>query len=143
MEKMKNFAGEYRTLIANILNEVATILNNQNVDEFTLFEGHPYDEPNREKNIPQFSSYWVCDEMYYRTIQKLVKCNGMWGFVLYDEYEQTALFPQELLTNDMDFKCANDLYEIVFNHFHPKRVRTHEPKVSNLLGDLAKELEEK
>lgn len=143
MEKMKNFAGEYRTLIANILNEVATILNNQNVDEFTLFEGHPYDEPNREKNIPQFSSYWVCDEMYYRTIQKVVKCNGMWGFVLYDEYEQTALFPQELLPNDMDFKCANDLYEIVYKHFHPKMVRTHEPKVSNLLGDLAKELEEK
>lgn len=143
MEKMKNFAGEYRTLIANILNEVATILNNQNVDEFTLFEGHPYDEPNREKKIPQFSSYWVCDEMYYNTIQKLVKCNGMWGFVLYDEYEQTTLFPRELLPNDMDFKCANDLYEIVYKHFHPKRVRTHEPKVSNLLGDLVKELEEK
>lgn len=143
MEKMKDFAGEYRTLIANILNEVATILNSQNVDEFTIFEGHPYDEQNRGLKTPQFSSYWVCDEMYYRTIQKLVKCNGMWGFVLYDEYEQTALFPQELLPNDMDFKCANDLYEIVFNHFHPKRVSKGTPKVSDLLGDLAKELEKK
>lgn len=136
MEKMKKFTNEYRTLIANIINEVITLLESKELTEFTLFEGCPYDEQNKDNKYPVHSTFWVGEDQEHNIIQKVIKCNGMWGIVLYDTYEYGTHFPQELTARDMEFDCANTLYEFVYNSLIRKK------KQSGTLAEVAEKLKQ-
>ena len=114
LKRMKNFAAEYKRLVEKVINEVISILEDNKLTGITLFSGHPYDAINKGKKLPLFETYWVCDEQEYKYIQKLVKCDDKWGFVLYDTNEAQTEFPRELNARDIDFECANNIYTIVY-----------------------------
>lgn len=118
---MKNFKVDYFNLVSNIVSEIISELETAGLTELTIFEGEPYDEENRSKDLPCFGKYWVCDELEYQYIQKVIKCNGVWGIVVYDSYEREIHFPQELTARTLDFDCANILYECVYGHLHQRR----------------------
>lgn len=122
---MKNFKAEYRTLIANVINEVISLLDNANLSELTLFEGHPWDEVNESRQKAIYRTYLVYDDQFAEYIQKLVKCNGIWGYVLVSDEigNDKPQFPKELCARDMNFECVNDLYEIVYRMLHPKKTK--------------------
>lgn len=126
----KNFKQEYETLVANIINEVITLLNENNLDEITLFEGHPYEV---DGITPLFASFWVCDEQEHMFIQKLIKCNGIWGYVLYNTDSYATEFPKEFNTNGMSFECANDVYDAVYGLLKKRKKRCNEANA--ILGD--------
>lgn len=122
---MKNFKAEYSTLINSIIDEIISMLDNANLSELVLFEGHPWDDNNKGRQMAIFYEYQVYDEHCEEYIQKLVKCNGAWGFVVVSTEigNHTPQFPKELCARDMDFKCANTLYEIVFRLVSCKKAK--------------------
>ena len=126
----KNFRQEYETLVANIINEVIALLNENNLNEITLFEGHPYDVDGIK---PLFNTFWVCDEQEHLFIQKLIKCNGIWGYVLYNTYDDVTEFPKEFNTRDMTFDCVNDVYNAVYDLL--KKRKKNNAKANYILGD--------
>ena len=126
----KNFKQEYDKLVANIINEVITLLNENNLDEITLFEGHPYEV---DGITPLFNTFWVCDEQEHMFIQKLIKCNGIWGYVLYNTDSYATEFPKEFNTNGMSFECANDVYDAVYGLLKKRKKRCNEANA--ILGD--------
>ena len=126
----KNFKQEYDTLVANIINEVISLLNEKNLDEITLFEGHPYEV---DCITPLFATFWVCDEQAHKYIQKLVKCNGIWGYVLYNTDSCATEFPKEFNTNGMSFECANAVYNAVYGLLNKRKKSTNVD--STILGD--------
>ena len=127
----KNFRQEYETLITNIINEVITLLNETDLNEITLFEGHPYDVKGIIK--PLFNTFWVCDEQEHLFIQKLIKCNGIWGYVLYNTYDDVTEFPKEFNTRDMTFDCANAVYDAVYDLL--KKRKKKYTNANAILGD--------
>lgn len=126
----KNFRQEYKTLVTNIINEVITLLNDNNLDEITLFEGHPYEV---DSITPLFATFWVCDEQAHMFIQKLVKCNGIWGYVLYNTDNDATEFPKELNARDMTFECADALYDAVYDLL--KKRKKNYTNANAILGD--------
>lgn len=131
---MKNFKAEYSNLISSIITEVISLLDNANLSELTLFEGHPYDDNNKGRKMAIFHEYQVYDEHCEEYIQKLVKCEEKWGFVVISSEigNHKPQFPKELCARDMDFQCANDLYEIVYRLINCKKV-----KGQNTLAEIA------
>lgn len=121
---MKNFKADYFNLVSTIVNEIIAELETAELTELTIFEGNPYDADIKLTNLPCFGKYWVCDELEYQYIQKVIKCNGMWGIVVYDSYERETHFPQELTARSLDFDCANNLYECVYGHLHRRQGKT-------------------
>ena len=126
----KNFKQEYDKLVASIINEVITLLNENNLDEITLFEGHPYEV---DCITPLFATFWVCDEQAHKFIQKLVKCNGIWGYVLYDTDRDATEFPKELNARGMTFECADAVYDAVYGLLKKRKKNTNVD--STILGD--------
>jgi L-rhamnose mutarotase len=122
---MKNFKAEYSNLINSIIDEVISMLDNANLSELTLFEGHPWDDNNKGRKMAIFHEYQVYDEHCEEYIYKLVKCGGAWGFVVISTEigNHKPQFPKELCARDMDFKCANTLYEIVFWLLNRKKTK--------------------
>lgn len=126
----KNFKQEYDKLVASIINEVITLLNENNLDEITIFDGHPYEV---DGITPLFNTFWVCDEQEHMFVQKLVKCNGMWGYVLYNTYDDATEFPKELNARDMTFDCADAVYDAVYGLLNKRKKSTNVN--STILGD--------
>ena len=126
----KNFKQEYDKLVENIINEVITLLNENNLDEITLFEGHPYEV---EDITPLFATFWVCDEQAHMFIQKLIKCNGIWGYVLYNTDRDRTEFPKEFNARDMTFDCADAVYDAVYGLLKKRKKRCNEANA--ILGD--------
>lgn len=122
---MRNFVNEYRTLITNVINEVISLLDNANLSELTLFEGHPWDKVNESRKMAIYRTYHIYDDQFAEYIQKLVKCNGIWGYILVSDEicNDKPQFPKELCARDIDFECANDLYEIVYRMLHSKKTK--------------------
>lgn len=141
MKSMKNFKAEYNTLVTNIINEIVALLNDSGLNELTIFEGHPYDDNNyNDTDIPLYYSYHVYEDAYHQLIKKVVKCDGKWGFVLFDDYEDITLFPKELTANDMKFECADCLYRKVYKLLKPKKARTPNTEDNQALAKLKAEL---
>lgn len=126
----KNFRQEYETLVAKIINEVITLLNENNLNEITLFEGHPYEA---DSITPLFNTFWVCNEQEHMFIQKLIKCNGIWGYVLYNTDSYATEFPKEFNTRGMSFECANDVYDAVYDLL--KKRKKNNTNANTILGD--------
>lgn len=118
---MKNFKADYFNLILGIFNEIISELETAGLTELTIFEGEPHDEDNKSKDLPCFGQYLMYDELEYHYIQKVIKCNGKWGIVVYDTYERETLFPQELTPMKLSFDCANNLYKCVYGHLHRRK----------------------
>lgn len=118
---MKNFKEAYFNLILSIFNEIISELETAGLTELTIFEGEPHDEDNKSKDLPCFAKYIMYDEFEYHYIQKVIKCNGKWGIVVYDTYERETHFPQELTPMRLDFDCANNLYKCVYGHIHRRK----------------------
>lgn len=121
---MKNFKADYFNLVSTIVNEIISELESAELTELTIFEGNPYNADIKLTKLPCFAKYGVCDELEYQYIQKVIKCNGMWGIVVYDTYERGIQFPQELTARCLDFDCANNLYECVYGHLHQRQEKT-------------------
>lgn len=136
---MKNFKAEYNALVANIINEIITLLETEGLTELTIFEGTPC-----KNDCPVFMSYNICDDEYNRFIKKVIKYDDKWGIVLFDEYDEITLFPRELTAEDMNFECANCLYIKVYKLLKPKKVRTLNTEdveaLAKLKADLLQEL---
>ena len=132
---MKNFKAEYNALVANIINEIVTLLNDNGVTELSIFEGTPC-----KNDCPIFMSYNICDEEYNRFVKKVIKCDNKWGIVLFDEYDEINLFPRELTAEDMNFECANCLYIKVYKLLKPKKVRPLNTKDVEALAKLKSDL---
>lgn len=135
---MKNFKADYFNLVSTIVNEIISELETAELTELTIFEGEPYDANNRTKTLPCFAEYWVCDELEYQYIQKVIKCNGMWGIVVFDTYKRETHFPQELTARTLDFDCANNLYKCVYGHLHRRKEKS--PGDIQALEELKKTL---
>lgn len=142
--EMKNFKAEYTKLVENVINEIITLLNNSGLNEVTIFDGHPYDDNNyRNNDIPLYYSYHIYDDEYRQLIQKVVKVENKWGFILFDEHENTKLFPKELTHRDMKFECADSLYRILYKQLKPKKVRTPNVEDCEELAKLKAKLSHK
>lgn len=140
---MKNFKAEYNALVASIINEIVTLLNDNGVTELTIFEGHPYDDNNyKDTDIPLYYSYHIYDDEYHQLIQKIIKVENKWGFVLFDENENTTFFPKELTHQDMKFECAETLYRRVYKLLKPKKVHTSNTEDCEALAKLKAKLEQ-
>lgn len=120
---MKNFKADYFDLVSTIVKEIISELETAGLTELTIFEGEPYDANIEIDKLPCFGKYWVYDELEYRYIQKVIKCNGVWGIVVYNSYEREIDFPLELTAKTLDFDCANNLYEIVFRLLNRKKTK--------------------
>lgn len=118
---MKNFKVDYFNLILSIVNEITSELETAGLTEVTIFEGNPYEADIKSKDLPCFAKYMPYDEVEYQYIQKVIKCNGMWGIVVYDTFERETHFPKELNPMSLDFDCANNLYECVYGHIHRRK----------------------
>lgn len=117
---MKNFIAEYNALVANIINEIVTLLDNKGLTELTIFEGDAYDKNNC--NIPVYKTYHIDGNIFHQFIKKLVKIDNKWGFILYDEDENTTRFPKELTYQNMKFECAECLYRRIYGPLNSKKV---------------------
>lgn len=125
---MKNFKADYFNLVSTIVNEIISELETAELTELTIFEGNPYDTNIKPNKLPCYTKYDVCGELEFQYIQKVIKCNGMWGVVVFDTYERETHFPQELTARTLDFDCANNLYECVYGHLHRRKEKS--------LGDI-------
>lgn len=129
MERI-DFRQKYETLVADIINEVIALLNENDLNEITLFDGHPYDV---DGITPLFETFWICDEQEHKFIQKLIKCNGIWGYVLYNTYDDVTEFPKEFNRRGMTFECANDVYNAVYGLL--KKRKKNNTGANAILGD--------
>lgn len=123
---MKNFIAEYNALVANIINEIVTLLDNKGLTELTIFEGDAYDKNNCD--IPVYKTYHIDGNIFHQFIKKLVKIDNKWGFILYDEDENTTYFPKELTYQNMKFECAECLYGRIYGPLNSKRYKHRIPK---------------
>lgn len=137
---MKNFITEYNALVANIINEIVTLLDNKGLTELTIFEGDAYDKNNYD--IPVYKTFHIDGDIFYQFIKKLVKIDNKWGFILYDEDEKTTQFPKELTYQNMKFECAECLYRRIYGPLNSKKVRTPKVKDSGTLAKLKAKLEQ-
>ena len=132
-----------RGLMENILNSIKETLDSKELNELTFFE---------EENVPTLcfvdvphTIFNVGEDTEYLLIRKVIKVNGVWGFIHYDTYMQVDEFVKPLTDLSQDFKQAqalhNYIYSIVVRERNPldkcerrKRVRTSAP--ADTLGDI-------
>lgn len=140
-------------LMNNIINSIKEMLDSKGLDELTFFE---------EENVPTLNfadvphtKYGVCDDTEYLLIRKVIKVNGVWGFIHYDTYMQADEFVKPLYDLSNDFEQAqalnNFVYYIVVRERNPleqcerrRRVRTSTEKTLgdiDALAELKKQLE--
>lgn len=137
MESRKNFSVEYNALVANIINEIVTLLDNRGLTDLTLFEGDAYRKYCY--NIPVHKSFE--DDTSHQIVKKLVKIDNKWGFILYDEDEKTTRFPKELTYRNMKFECAECLYQRIYELLI-MYVRRPKTKHSGAVAKLKAKLEQ-
>lgn len=132
-----------RDLMNNILNSIKETLDSKGLTELTFFEA---------ENVPTLcfhdmphTTFGVCEDTEYLLIRKVIKVNGVWGFIHYDTYMQEDEFVKPLHDLSKDFEQAqalhNFIYNIVVRERNPldkrerrKRVRTSAP--ADTLGDI-------
>ena len=130
-----------RDLMMNILNSIKETLDSKGLTELTFFEED--NVPTCFVDIPH-TTYDMGEDTDYLLIRKVIKVNGVWGFIHYDTYMQVDEFVKPLTDLSQDFKQAqalhNYIYSIVVRERNPLehkertklRRRNAEP-----LGDLA------
>lgn len=132
-----------RDLMNNILNSIKETLDSKGLTELTFFEA---------ENVPTLcfqdiphTTFGVCEDTEYLLIRKVIKVNGVWGFIHYDTYMRDDEFVKPLYDLSKDFEQAqalhNFIYNIVVRERNPldkcerrKRVRTSAP--AETLGDI-------
>lgn len=132
-----------RELMENILNSIKETLDSKGLNELTFFE---------EENVPTLNfadvphtTYNVGEDTEYLLIRKVIKVNGVWGFIHYDTYMQGDEFIKPLIDLSQDFKQAqalhNYIYSIVVRERNPlehkERTRLRRRNTDSNLGDLA------
>lgn len=138
-----NINNAMRDLMSNILNSIKEILDSKGLTELTFFEA---------ENVPTLclhdiphTTVGVCEDIEYLLIRKVIKVNGVWGFIHYATYMQEDEFVRPLHDLSKDFEQAqalhNFIYNIVVRERNPlykcecrKRVRTSAPAAT--LGDI-------
>ena len=142
-----------RDLMMNILNSIKETLDSKGLNELTFFE---------EENLPTLcfvdvphTTYDMGEDTEYLLIRKVIKVNGVWGFIHYDTYMQSDEFIKPLTDLLQDFKQAqalhNYIYDVVVRECNPlerrERTRLRRRNTTKTLGDkdtleaLKKELE--
>lgn len=131
-----------RELMENILNSIKETLDSNGLNELTFFE---------EENVPTlcfvdipYTTYDVGEDTEYLLIRKVIKVNGVWGFIHYDTYMQSDEFIKPLTDLSQDFKQAqalhNYIYTIVVRERNPlehrERTKMRRRRNTETLGDI-------
>lgn len=130
-----------RDLMMNILKSIKETLDSKGLNELTFFE---------EENLPTLNfadiphtTYDMDENTDYLLIRKVIKVNGVWGFIHYDTYMQVDEFVKPLTELSQDFKQAqalhNYIYSIVVRERNPleHRERTKlRRRNTETLGDI-------
>lgn len=102
-----------RGLMENILNSIKETLDSKGLNELTFFE---------EENVPTLNfadvphtKYNVGEDTEYLLIRKVIKVNGVWGFVHYDTYMLGDEFVKPLIDLSQDFKQAQALHNYIYS----------------------------
>lgn len=130
-----------RDLMVNIIKSIKETLDSKGLTELTFFE---------KENVPTLcfvdvphTTYDVGEDTEYLLIRKVIKVNGVWGFIHYDTYMQDDEFITPLTDLSQDFKQAqalhNYIYSIVVRERNPleHRERTKlRRRNTETLGDI-------
>lgn len=102
-----------RDLMKNILNSIKEILDSKGLTELTFFE---------EENVPTLcfvdvphTTYNMGEDTEYLLIRKVIKVNGVWGFIHYDAYMQNDEFVKPLTDLLQDFEQAQALHNYIYS----------------------------
>lgn len=131
-----------RDLMVNIIKSIKETLDNKGLTELTFFE---------EENVPTLcfvdvphTTYNMGEDTEYLLIRKVIKVNGVWGFIHYNDYMQSDEFIKPLTDLLQDFKQAqalhNYIYSIVVRERNPLEYRERTKlrrRNTETLGDLA------
>ena len=131
-----------RDLMMNILNSIKETLDSKGLTELTFFEA---------ENVPTLcfhdmphTTFGVCEDTEYLLIRKVIKVNGVWGFIHYDTYMQEDEFVKPLHDLSKDFEQAqalhNYIYDVVVRECNPlerrERTRLRRRNTTKELGDI-------
>ena len=131
-----------RDLMLNIIKSIKETLDSKGLNELTFFE---------EENVPTLhfvdvphTTFGVGEDTEYLLIRKVIKVNGVWGFIHYDTYMQGDEFVKPLTDLLQDFKQAqalhNYIYDIVVRECNPlerkERTRLRRRNTTKTLGDI-------
>lgn len=102
-----------RGLMENILKSIKETLDSKGLNELTFFE---------EENVPTLcfvdvphTTFAVGEDTEYLLIRKVIKVNGVWGFIHYDTYVQDDEFVKPLTDLSQDFKQAQALHNYIYS----------------------------
>lgn len=131
-----------RELMENILNSIKETLDSNGLNELTFFE---------EENVPTLcfvdiphTTYDVGEDTEYLLIRKVIKVNGVWGFIHYDTYMQSDEFIKPLTDLSQDFEQAQKLHNYIYSVVvrernpleHRERTRQLRRITDSNLGDI-------
>lgn len=128
-------------LMVNIIKSIKETLDSKGLTELTFFE---------EENVPTLhfadvphATFGVGEDTEYLLVRKVIKVNGVWGFIHYDTYMQSDEFVKPLTDLLQDFKQAqalhNYIYSFVVRERNPLEHREHtrlRRRNTKTLGDI-------